>query len=446
MFRLTILLLGVLLLHACRGGETPQPADREAPAASDDRDAAAVAEPEPFAGYTAFRGATVWDGTGGAAQQNATLLVKGGRIVDMPADGNIAGAEVVDFAGRYIVPGFINAHGHVSGYWAADSVTDPADRIREDLSLLARYGITTVLSLGGEPQEATAVRLDQDNLSLDHARFLFAGDVVADNDPAAASATTVRNVARDVDWIKLRVDDNLGSGEKMPWEAVQAVFNSARAANKPVATHIFYLDDAARVLDLGSALIAHSVRDQRVDDAFVAKILESGVCYVPTLTREVSTFAYGDRPNFFADPFFLEAAKQSEIDRVSDPQYMARVRENPSSDAYRKALVQAQENLRILLGSGVPVAFGTDSGPAGRFPGYFEHLEMYLMVFAGLTPRETLLSATSVAADCLGLDDLGTLEAGNWADFVVLAEDPLQDILATRSIDSVYIAGNKVAR
>lgn len=433
-----------VLLAAC-GGDS-QPEREAAPQTPPTIEPAEVQAARPYAGYTAYTGATVWDGTGKPAVRNATLLVRDGRIAATPRDGNLSGAETVDVAGRFIIPGLINAHGHVSGRWAAESVTDTAERIRADLALYARYGVTTVNSLGGEPAEAIGVRHDQDSASLAHARLYLAGEVVADSEPMAARATTIHNVAMGVDWIKIRIDDNLGNAQKMPWDAVQAVFASANAANKRVATHIFYMDDAARVLDMGSDLIAHSVRDRRVDDAFVAKLLASGVCYVPTLTREMSTFIYAGRPDFFDDPFFLEAAKQSEIDRVSDAEFMASVAASPAAAAYRKALVQAQENLRILIGSGVPIAFGTDSGPEGRFPGYFEHVEFYLMNEAGVTPHEALLSATSVAADCLGLTDIGTLEPGKWADFVVLREDPVKDIRATRSIDAVYIAGNEVPR
>ena len=175
-------------------------------------------------------------------------------------------------------------------------------------------------------------------------------------------------------------------------------------------------------------------------------MLDSGVCYVPTLVREVSTFVYGERPAFFDDPFFLEAAKQSQIDRVSDPAFMERMATSRAAAAYREALVQAQDNLRILIRAGVPIAFGTDSGPAGRFPGYFEHMEFDLMAEAGLTAREILLSATSVAASCLQLDDIGTLEPGKWADFVVIEQNPLADVNALHSIRNVYVAGNAVAR
>ena len=68
------------------------------------------------------------------------------------------------------------------------------------------------------------------------------------------------------------------------------------------------------------------------------------------------------------------------------------------------------------------------------------------MADAGLTARDILLSATSVAANCLNLDDVGTLEAGKWADFVVIEQNPLSDVNALHSIKSVYVAGNAVVR
>jgi imidazolonepropionase-like amidohydrolase len=71
-------------------------------------------------------------------------------------------------------------------------------------------------------------------------------------------------------------------------------------------------------------------------------------------------------------------------------------------------------------------------------------MEMALMAEAGLSPEQILRSATGVAAGCLGLDDVGTLEPGRWADFVVLEGDPLVDIGATRTLTSVYVAGNEV--
>jgi imidazolonepropionase-like amidohydrolase len=90
---------------------------------------------------------------------------------------------------------------------------------------------------------------------------------------------------------------------------------------------------------------------------------------------------------------------------------------------------------------------GTDTGPVGRFQGYFELMELELMVKAGLTPKQALEAATRDAARCMQVDaDLGTLEPGKWADFIALDADPLSNISNVRAIDSVWIAGNRVPR
>ena len=435
MIRFFSLLPLVFLLAAC--GDSSEPAVTPA---------VEQAAPPPGAGATAFINANLWDGTGAGPLRNANLLVRDGRIESVSTEPPPEGAKTVDLDGGWVVPGFINAHAHVSGRWAADEVEGIAARAEGDLALYARYGVTSLLSLGGAPPESFSLRDAQNSDSLYRARMLLAGVLVFSQDPAEAAAITSANIDDGVDWIKLRLDDNLGTSEKMSWDAIEAVMRVAKASNTPVATHIFYMDDAARLLEMGTSLIAHSVRDQPVSEEFVQTMIDSGVCYVPTLVREVSTFVYGDRPEFFDDPFFLEAAKQSEIDRVSDPEFMSRMAASPSAAGYRIALQQAQENLRVLQGAGVPIAFGTDSGPAGRFPGYFEHMEFELMAEAGLTARDILLSATSVAASCLNLDDVGTLEPGKWADFVVIEQNPLSDVEALHSIKSVYVAGNQVIR
>ena len=438
MNRILFLLTLALLAVAC--------GDSSEPTAPADSAPATESAPLPGLGAVAYTSANVWNGTGAAPLRNATLVVRVGRVESVSSDAAPAGAETVDLEGAWVIPGFINAHGHVSGRWAADEVQGDAARVEGDLALYARYGVTTVLSLGGAPKDSFGLRSAQNKASLDRARLLLAGGIVFSQDPAEAAAMTQANIDAGVDWIKMRQDDNLGATEKMSWDALEAAMQVANAANVPVATHIFYMDDAAMLLEMGTGLIAHSVRDQPVTDEFVQTMLDSGVCYVPTLVREVSTFVYGERPAFFDDPFFLEAAKQSQIDRVSDPEFMAKMAASPAAAAYRKTLVQAQENLALVAASGVPVAFGTDSGPAGRFPGYFEHMEFDLIAEAGLTAREILLSATSVAARCLHLDDIGTLEPGKWADFVVIEQNPLADINAVHSIKGVYVAGNPVKR
>ena len=403
-----------------------------------------LAAAAPLAAQTvAFVGATVWNGTGGPSVRNATVVVQDGRITAVSPSAQVpGGAQIVFLEGKVVIPGLINTHGHVSGRWAPGDVSDEQDRIRGDLELFAKYGITTVNSLG---DGAAVIAARNSSTPRDpRARLLAAGPVIAGNTPQAAREAAIANADAGVDWLKLRVDDNLGSGRKMPWDAVQAVLDVGEERGLRVATHLFYLEDAKRLLDMGTGMVAHSVRDMNVDQDFIDSLIETGVCYVPTLTREVSTYIYATRPGFFDDEFFTEYADEGEIERLSDPGYMQQMQQSASAAAYRVALAQAMRNVKTLVDAGAPVTMGTDSGPGGRFPGYFEHMELALMVGAGITPQQALLAATSVAASCLGLDDVGTLEPGKWADFLVLDDDPTRDITNTRKLDQVYVAGQQV--
>ena len=110
------------------------------------------------------------------------------------------------------------------------------------------------------------------------------------------------------DIVKIRVDDNLGAAEKMTPEVYQAVVETAHHRGLKLAAHLYYLEDAKGLLEAGADLVAHSVRDADVDDALITLLRDSGVCVCPTLMREVSTYVYESRPDFFDDPFFLRDA------------------------------------------------------------------------------------------------------------------------------------------
>ncbi len=408
---------------------------------------ACSSEKQSTFGKRAFVGASIIDGSGREAIANGVLVVSAGQIeavgsaetVRIPAD-----AQRIDVSGKFIIPGLINTHGHVGGTLGLEGGHYSEENILRQLRLYARYGVTTVNSLGGDGEEGAGLRAAQNNPDLDRARLLVAGAVVTGETAEEVQAVINRNAAMDVNFIKIRVDDNLGSSKKMPPEIYLAVIDYAHRKGLRVASHLFYLDDAKSLLNSGVDFIAHSVRDREVDDEFTRMLKSKGIGYCPTLTREVSTFVYENVPDFFDDPFFLQEADPEVLEQLKDPERQNRIRNSKSAQQYKKALEVASVNLKKLADAGVKIAFGTDSGPPARFQGYFEHLELELMAKAGLTPNQIIVSATGDAASSLGLEDVGTLEPGKWADFIVLIDNPLENIKNTRSIESVWIAGNRV--
>lgn len=389
----------------------------------------------------AWTGVRIIDGTGRPAIENATLFIRGGEIqavgkrVKLPK-----GVTRIDATGKTIIPGLINAHGHVN---------DPAQ-----LGTYLRDGITTVFSLGGDRE--FALREQSATAAPGTVPHLYVAGPIQDSSaiPGAVAIKSPEGARRSVDElilkkpdiVKVRVDDFRGARPKMSPEVYLAVIDEAHKNGYRTAAHIVLLDDAKGVLRAGVDYIAHSVRDREVDDEFIRLMKERHAFYSPTLTREVAVFTYSERPAFFDDPFFLKEADPAEIPKMQDPKRQESVRNDQSAQWYRDHLPVAMRNLKALQDAGIVIAMGTDSGGGpGRFQGYFEHLELEYETKAGLTPMQALVSATSGAAQAVHISQhAGTLEKGKWADFVVLNANPLDDIRNTRTIDSVWIGGTQV--
>jgi imidazolonepropionase-like amidohydrolase len=382
----------------------------------------------------AFTGARVIDGTGKAAIEKATILVRNGRVEAVGASVKIPeGAQRIDLTGKTIIPGLINAHGHVSNV--------------DQLGLYARYGVTTVFSLGGDKEIdlRDKTRAEQQTPAVMRSRLYIAGPIPTSKTAEDARKAVDAIAAAKTDIVKFRLDDNLGHGAKMPVEAYTAILDEAHKKGMRVAVHVVTLADGKAVLRLGADYIAHSIRDEEVDGQFIALMKKNSAFYSPTLLREVSTFVYGEKPAFLSDPFLTRDGNQAEIAKAQDPAFQETIRNDANGKWYKEHLPVAMRNLKKVYDAGVPVVMGTDTGPAYRFQGYFEHLELEYMVNAGLTPMQAIVSATSTAARALkASDQLGSLAPGKWADFVVLGGNPLDSIANTRKLESVWIAGNRV--
>lgn len=399
---------------------------------------------------TAFVGGRVIDGTGRVID-NGTVVITGATISAVgPASTPVpANATRVDLKGKTILPGLVNAHGHVAATVGLQS--DPKqfytrDNLLRQLRTYAMYGVTTVFSLGDD-QEAGFVLRNENAGATDRAKVFVAGPVINGATADEAREMAVRVIAMKPDLLKIRVDDNLGASTKMPEAAWRAAIAEAHARKLPIAVHVYWLADAKATLAAGADLIAHSVRDQAVDSEFINMLKSRDVCYSPTLTREVSTFIYDATPPWVDDSFFLKGAEKGVPELLKDPKRQQQFRNSngwKTGQQYKAGLEVAKKNLKTLVDRDVRIAMGTDSGPPGRFQGFFEHLEMEMMVDAGMTPMQVIMSATGNAARCHRKQgQIGTLAQGAAADLLIVNANPLDNIRNLRRIDAVWINGKK---
>lgn len=398
----------LLALGAC--GKSPEPA---AP---------------PPSNAVLFENARLITGDDSAPIENSAFVVVDGRFIAVGASGQVsapAGAQRVDLNGKTVIPAIIDAHTHLS---------TTRDALIADLQRRAYYGIGAALSLGSD--DASAPLEIRDENIPGAARYRSAGLGISAPEPGrrevhwvttedAARQAVRTEVARNVGIVKIWVDDRDGKYEKLSPALYRAVIDEAHQRGVKVAAHIFALEDAKELLRAGIDIFAHGVRDRDIDDEFVALLkARPNVVLIPNLpNRGVAT-----------DLSWLAASLPAEE--------LAKLQENARDDPKARAAFDIQaRNLARLAREGVTIAFGTD----GNTP-WAPHVELEDVVAAGLSPAEAIVAATRNSAAVVGLKDVGTIEAGNSADFVVLEANPLEDIKHTRQIAAVYLRGDSVER
>ena len=411
--RLAAVLVGSLLLSPASSVERP------------------VAQ-APASATFALTGLRLIDGTGRAAVEGATLLVRDGFIEAAGTQAAVAippGARRIDCPGKTVIPGLINAHAHVSA--DAASARPVREQLTAQLRLYADYGVTIVVVLGSGPadvRDALALRDEQAKGAIDRARlYVAAPSIRAASSEEDARQAVNRYADLKVDIIKIHIS---GNAKDMTPAVYGALIDQAHKRGLRVAAHLFYAKDGHNLLAAGVDVFAHSVRDKDIDPQMLAELKRRERRVHPHAdSRSIGVRVRND-PAFFSDPFFLRHAADyaADMKRLSDPALQAKTRSDTQAQSIKKALEQASRNVKILADAGAPIAMGTDSGAGdGRWQGYFEHVELELMVKAGLTPMQALVAATGGAARVMKLDaQLGTLEPGKRADFVVLRRRPAQ--------------------
>lgn len=423
---------------------------------------------------TVIRGARVIDGTGAPARDDVTLVVDGdhfsivgpGLRVKMPD-----GTKVVDYTGKTIIPGLISDHSHiglVDGTKGGQPTLYSRENALRQLRQWRAYGVTTVTSLGlNNPDVFYPLRADlhagkadaADLFGADHgigvpggappAKMMQAGTSQLDRPttPDEARAAVDAAAARGTDLVKIWLDDFNGSlPVKMKPEIWRAVVEEAHAKHLRVAAHVYYLDDARKLVDDGVDILAHGVRDKPVDQGFIDTMKQHGTWYVATLDLNEAAYIYARHPAWMDQPFFAHAVQPALATQFADGAWRDKVQNDGSTPVNEAALKTNEQNFKRLYDAGIRVGFGTDSGATPlRIPGFAEHRELALMVDAGLTPVQAINVATQRAAALLGLDDRGVIANGKRADFVVLDGDPSKDIEASTHIQAVWQRGIQVS-
>ncbi len=428
--------------------------------------AALVAVLSLSAQVTVFQHADVIDGSGGPVLRDATLIVAEGKIRLLAAGkANVPpSAQVVDLSGKTVIPGIINLHGHVgmTRGLAQGSAHYTRENVAANLLTYARYGVTTTTSMGTDLDLMVRIRDEQRRGHLSGARVFTALQGFTTRGGYPTHVPGVKGVAQEVtsaaqarhwvdqladkgaDVVKMWVDDHHDTFEKLSPAVYGAIIKQAHKRGMKAFAHLYELEDAKGLVRAGLDVMAHSIRDREVDDELIALLKKNKVTAVATLSREKSTFIYADSPPWLSDPFFVKSTTADVIQGIRTD-LKARQAKDPEREINQKGFEMAKRNLKRLSDGGVRIGFGTDTGPPARFPGFFEHWEMEMMVESGLTPMQVIESFSKGAAEALGVEkEFGTLAKGKAADFIVLDKDPLADIRNTRAIHAVYLGGKKV--
>jgi imidazolonepropionase-like amidohydrolase len=381
-------------------------------------------------------GASLIDGSGAEPVHGRAVVVEGDRITQVVDDARAPRGRRIDLSGCTLLPGLINCHVHLC--FGAEA--DPVRVMRDEpyaltaLKVLRRAqetveaGVTTVRDLGGRDYAEFAVRRAVAEGLFPGPRILGAGRPVcmtgghgnaigreADG-PDDARKAVREQLKAGADVIKLIATGGVMTpgvepgSPQLTLEEMRAAIEEATKAGRRTAAHAQGSTGIADAIEAGITTIEHGIF---LTDEIVAAMKRKGVFLVATLAAPAAISAGG-----------LAAGI---------PDYMVR-----KSDAVVTAHVAS---FRRAHEAGARIAAGADSGtPLNPHGSLLPELE--LMVKYGMTPLEAIRSATSVAAEALGLgSETGRVAEGHAADLLAVTGDPVERIGALGDVRLVLARG-----
>jgi imidazolonepropionase-like amidohydrolase len=391
-----------------------------------------------------IRDVRVFDGEG--VLEHRSVLIENGKIRRIgDAKLKVANAEVIEGAGRTLLPGLFDAHVHIP---------DPMEGAMHQALVL---GVTTQLDMfnGGDRLKRIKALEAEDRRDLSDIRTAGVGATAPGGHPTEmggppiptltapdqAQAFVDARIAEGSDYIKIVHDDGkaMRLARQLPTldnATMKAVVDAAHKRGKLAVVHVLSESAARDAIEAGADGLAHLFVGDTVGADFGQFAADHHVFVIPTLTTLYLICGQSPGPAIAADPHlspFILAEWRRMLAMKSD-------------DTRNHLCIGTDQAIRQLNAAHVPILTGTDAPVPGSTYGASVHVEISLLVRAGLTPLQALAAATSVPARYFHLSDRGSIRPGLRADLVLVDGDPTTDILATRNIVAVWKGGMRVQR